>query len=1197
MSELNIHSAVAPRELMSKAVSLLNDPALAADDPVRLRWVIQPGRLWERDLRRRLADRGIAACLTFGSLRLTLERAFMLVCPDLEIQNEDQLFWVILNLLETNASNLDAIGLGKSSAPYLWLKSNEHNPSLAHVQLARMLAGILDDHATYRPLSVLKWLDGNPVGDSPDEAWIAPLVKAVWGGEKSVHPLALMLQEFIRRLSGSKSERPGFPSLILAVLTGAQPKAYLEALGALTHVCPVHLLVLETCERGLSDQMTTWRDVRAKWKKTDRVMSLQAFVKQDKWVVPGTLQAFWGDSGIKLQQQLVELEEFLAVLKISVKEESLEASGAHSRESCLAVLQGDIRITREPRTASELEALQDESLLLINATSPLRELEGARDGIRAILSKNSSFKPSDVLMILPDSARYAPLLPAVFGSGMTSKECAGPDGLTLIPWHLADRSLRADSDTMAALQDIMDALGARITLPVFADLLAQPAIQARMGLSQGEAVELVDYLKVAGFRWGLEQGDRNREDQAGNGDGLWTLEFAIGRLAAGFAHPDAIKDPVGAGAGVTPLPAFEGLASAKLADFIAWAYALGMARCEFGKKQPIGSEASENGTWLGWLHNWVPKLLDTGGEREGQSVWISRVTRQIAEGAKRLRPSAEFSSEAFRALFTEAATAFELSLPLGQGIGGMTVASPRMARALPARLIVVVGLSDGVWPRQDLVRPRGLLRDSKQSLPGDRLRRDEDRLATLEWVLSAGKSLVLTWQGRQEQTGEKVPPSVVIGELQDICRATFEEPGYVLRELPMHGFDPGLFSSTAGASYDKIAAAAAVRIRAVRHRKGLTEAVPWDALPLPVDPWGLPGVLDFATTGRIPRQWGKEQWRQLASRLVKFWKLPCKELLSGLGIRVEDDYEMLPDREALALDSLEAWGLRDELLRDLVETPADVNTLLKARLLRAGKLPPGVAGERAFAETREVASLIIETAKGAAGETGVIIPLKTMDWTVGPCLVRVSASGLKADKLLVARIEQLALAMILDKGVACTVVGKPRNKDSKVAEKQTLPGVLPDEARTHLQQLTALALLGLTFPLPYFPATSEKFANNKSEDEADSIFWEGESFSGIMPDSQTPSCRLAFRGQSDPLALGWPESPAAPADTAWKELVDAVTLPAGHSTLFAGISLSVLGFLETMKEQAAKAREEKKSGNGEKDAKPTKAGGKRVKKS
>ncbi len=1158
MVELNIYSATVPQELLSKTISILKDLSVTGD-PLRTRWVIQPGRLWERDLRRRLADSGIAACLTFGSLRLTLERAFRLAMPERKLQDENQLFWALLDLLLRNQASLAEIGLKDSTAPRLWLASNTHNPSLAYVQLARLLAGILDDHATYRPHEVLKWLSGQTPAPIGDEIWIAPLAVALWGEPNSPRPLALQLPEFVRKLKTSKIDAKGFPACILAVLTGAQPQAYLEALGALSLACPVQLLVLETCERGLSDQMTTWKEVRTRWKAAGRKDDLQTYVKQENWLVPGTLQAFWGASGIKLQQQLVELEESLGKLNISIREAPL-ATGAPSGSSSLAILQDDIRLTHVPRGPEERLGTMDSSLLLINATSPLREMEGARDGIRAALEKDHSLQPADILVVLSDTNRYAPLLPAVFGSGALHKAGNGPDGLPRIPWHLADRSLRTDSDTIAALQDIMASLGTRITLPVLAGLLVQPAIQARLGFSQSETVELVDYLTEAGFRWGLKQKDREREDQPGRDDGMWTLDFALRRLAAGFAHPDTVVDPVGGTGGVTPLPAFEGLSSAKLAVFITWAHDLEAARSEFDIAYPLGSESAESGTWLGWLSKWIPRLLDMGGEREGQSILISRVTHVIAEGGLLIDPRALFSAGAFLVLFTEAAGAFELSLPLGQGIGGMTVASPRMARALPAKMIVVVGLSDGAWPRQDLIRPRGLL---KTPLPGDRLRRDDDRLTTLEWVLAAGQSLAWTWQGRQEQTGEEVPPSVVLGELRDVCRSTFQNPDQAVRVLPMHGFDPRLFSGADVFSFDKIAASAAARLQMARSKGFAMGEAHWDARPLPSDPWALTGVLAFALTGRPPATWTSEEWSQLSSRLVSFWKLPCCEFLRVIGVQADDEFEMLPDREALTLDSLSAWSLRDDLIRELAQSDAKGAERLKRRLFHAGKLPPGTAGDKAFEETVSVANLIIATAKEAAGGSGKIIPLKSMDWTAGPDLVRVSASSNKAGQLLSARIEQLVLSALTGKEINCSVIGRPKDNKARSADRKDLPLALPEVSLKQLQRLTALALLGTTFPLPFFPESGEKYADTLSLPDAAMFYRDGNLFSGSAPESGKPACRLAYRGIDDPLQLGWPEAPD-PCDE-WKELVTASVLSEDESSLFTGVTSLVFGFWQDMK--------------------------------
>jgi exodeoxyribonuclease V gamma subunit len=1167
MPKLSLYSSVGPDELMAKAVDLLRRP-VTGDDPLRTRWVIQPGRLWERDLRRRVADHGIAACLTFGSLRLTLERAFRLLCPGVTLQDENQLSWAVLDLLMIHENKPEAIGLTADSAPRLWLEANSRNMPLAQVQLARMLAGILDDHATYRPGHVLNWLGGKlPQGDG-DEAWIAPLATAVWARPDSVRPLALQLPDFVQRLKAPAADRRGMPSAIVAVLTGAQPNDYLKALGALSLVCPVHWLVLETCERGLSDQMTTWKEVRAYWRASGCKQDLQAFVKQQGWLLPGTLQAFWGTAGIKLQQQLVEMEESLGALRVSIEESALDAMARPMAGlSRLATLQDDIRQTRAPRKQEDLLDRADTSVRLISATSPLRELEGARDAIRDALERDPLLQPSDVIMVLADPKRHAPLLPAVFGSGMAGGPVNGPDGLPRIPWHLVDRSLRTDSDTMAALLDIMAALGARITLPIVADLLAQPAIQARLGFSQGDGVDIAEVLKEAGFRWGLQQEDRASLNQPGRDDGMWTLDFALRRLAAGFAHPDAVRDPVGCEPGVTPLPAFEGLASARLAGFITWARALEMARGEYGQPRPLGREITEPGSWLEWLHRWVPRLIETGGEREGQSVWISRVTRTLAEGARQLTDHPRFSAQAFYVLLAEAASAVEQNLPLGQGIGGMTVASPRMARALPVRMIVVIGLSDRAWPRLEPLRPRGLL---QKSLPGDRVRRDDDRLSSLEWVLSARQTLVWTWQGRQEQTGESVPPSVVVGELLDVCHATFLRPESVVSELPMHGFDPGLFLGGT-ASYDRIAADAATQLKAARGQ-GLGDRVRWEALPLPADPWGLSGVMEFARTGLPPPQWSRDQWIRLAERLVRFWKLPCREFLSVVGVQAEDQYEALPEREALALDGLAKWGLRDELLAERLRAPASDATLLEKRLARAGKLPPGPAGRLVFREAIEDAELIISAAQVAAGTTGVAVPLKAMDWSTGSShLVRVSAGSNKAGKLLQARIEQAALARIALRPISCMVIGKPGGHKTRKAEQAELPWMAPDASLAYLQKLTALALLGSTFPLPFFPESGERYVTTGDIADAAMLFRDGAVFAGTEPESGKPACRLAYRGIDEPVRLGWPKAPDPASE--WMELVEAASLPRDASGLFARVSLLVFDFWKEMQDRPMPQKE------------------------
>ncbi len=1163
---LDVFSATRPRDLLEEAVRRLGHP-VEAENPLQPRWVIQPGRLWERALRRGLADQGIAAGLLFGSLRLTLERAFRLVCPDRLLMDEQQLFWAVLALLHRGEAEFEAMGLREGTPPRLWMAANADDPSLARIRLARLLAGILDDHATYRPADVLAWLADGRTPDA-DAEWIAALARSLWTRADAPRPLALQTRTFVQRLQeGGSVPWTGCPSRVVAVLNGAQPLAYLEALGALGLGSSVCLLVQETCERGLSEAMTTWRDVRRQWKAAGCPPSLQDFVRDQKWMLPGTLQAFWGASGITLQQQLVDLESLLEPLGIAVEDGPGPAEVASGGPTCggaaglgipaLAILQEDIRHSHEPRPPESRRDLPvaDRSLRLLNATSPLRELEGARDAIRDALQHDPALRPSDVLMILVDVKRHAPLLPAVFGSMALQASDPGPDGVERIPWHLADRSLRTDSDTMAALLDLLEALSVRITLPVLADLLAQPAIQARLAFSQTDSVEMVDCLSTAGFRWGLSRQDRVAQEQPGRDDGMWTLEFALRRLAAGFAHPDRVLDPVGDASGITPLPAFEGLAAAKLMRFAAWARDLEAAHRSFSGHRPLGSAVTGERTWLGWLHDWMPKLLELEGEREGRSVWLSRITREIADQGALLEADHAFSAAAFADLLTEAATALEQSLPLGQGIGGITVASPRMARALPARLIVVVGLSDGAWPKQDPSRPRGLL--TKPS-PGDRSRREDDRQSTLEWVLSASEALVWTWQGRHEQSGGEVPPSVVVGELLDVCKGTFRDaPGRFVRRLGMHGFGGAEFAGDS-ASYDRVAAAAASALAQARQAQADGATIPQgEALPLLEDPWGLPGLLEFARTGIQPGAWSKAQWIRLAQQLGRFWRLPCKEFLRLRDVHVADDFAALPERESLTLGALPSWDLRNTLLGMLLEDPAAQVDPVRRRLTRAGRLPPGVEGDRSFKELHAEVTRIAETAREEAGSDATICLLANMNWDAPVRLVRVAATRFSARHLLGARIEQTVHAVLCNAAVHCTLVGRQETRE--------LPVLAPDEALRELRRLTALALLGTAFPLPFFPGASSAYAGKQDLRGAEEQYREGMGHSRDDPipsESEHPACRLAFR-DVDPFSMELPAPPAPPeAQDDWNALVAVAALPPDDRPLFARLAESVLGFVE-----------------------------------
>jgi exodeoxyribonuclease V gamma subunit len=73
-------------------------------------------------------------------------------------------------------------------------------------------------------------------------------------------------------------------------------------------------------------------------------------------------------------------------------------------------------------------------------------------------------------------------------------------------------------------------------------------------------------------------------------------------------------------------------------------------------------------------------------------------------------------------------------------------------RAIPHRVIVLMGLDAGVFPRPS-ARPGFHLMEQRRRL-GDPQPADQDRYVLLEALLSARSHLLITWSNRDDRKGD-----------------------------------------------------------------------------------------------------------------------------------------------------------------------------------------------------------------------------------------------------------------------------------------------------------------------------------------------------------------------------------------------------------------------------------------------------------
>ena len=133
--------------------------------------------------------------------------------------------------------------------------------------------------------------------------------------------------------------------------------------------------------------------------------------------------------------------------------------------------------------------------------------------------------------------------------------------------------------------------------------------------------------------------------------------------------------------------------------------------------------------------------------------------------------------------------------------GSLTVCTLVPMRSVPHRVVCLLGLDDGEFPRKS---PRDgddlVLREPHV---GDRDARTEDRQMLLDALMAATERLIVTFTGNDERTNTRRPPAVPVGELLDVVDRTVRtEDGAPARDRvlvrhPLQPFDPRNFAAAA----------------------------------------------------------------------------------------------------------------------------------------------------------------------------------------------------------------------------------------------------------------------------------------------------------------------------------------------------------------------------------------------------------------
>ncbi|GAA2721328.1 exodeoxyribonuclease V subunit gamma [Cellulomonas aerilata] len=689
-----------------------------------------------------------------------------------------------------------------------------------------------------------------------------------------------------------------------------------------------------------------------------------------------------------------------------------------------------------------------------------RQVEVLREALIGLFDADPTLEPRDVIVLCPDIEAVAPLVAATFG--LAADDDVAPDthpGRTLRV-RLADRSLRQTNPLLSLLSRLLEMADGRVSAPDVVDLVGSDPVRRRFRLVDEDVDRIRRWAVESGARWGENRARRERFGLVHVAQGTW--ETALDRILLGAAMAEEEQRYVGSALPLDDVDSTDIELAGRLAELVDRLTAV-LADLD-------GAHPAEH--WLDALD----RALDLLAGTSPTDVWQEVEARAVLDGARRTAAATRGRSD-LRLADVRALLARRLrGRPTRAGFrtGALTLCSLEPMRAVPHRVVVLLGMDDGAFPRgsgsdgDDL-----LLRDP---LIGERDRRGEDRQLFLDALTAATEHLVVLYSGADERTGASRPPAVPVGELLDaLDRAAATTDGAAVREqvLVRHplqtvderNFTTGALGHPGPFSYDAVAHRAAVVGRGTRVTPG-----PFLPEPLAPDP-DLLGDVDL-------------------DDLVRDLEHPLRAFLRRrLGVSLPAEAEDVDDRLPLTLDGLAQWSIGDRLLA-AAQSGVDLDRARQAEL-RRGSLPPLRLGGAVVDDLRGRVEPIAEAARqhasGPAGSRDVTVVLPggravtgTVPGVHDGILLRAVYSKLAAKHRLRAWVQLLAVtAATGTRQHRAVTIGRSPARNARAAM-ATMVAPVPDEALDHLQELVALRDAALTEPLPLPLAASCAYARARA---------------------------------------------------------------------------------------------------------------------
>jgi len=847
----------------------------------------------------------------------------------------------------------------------------DKSPRTRHYELAQLIADLFDQYQVYRSDWLKAWERGQDVlidqlsrttPLSKDQSWQAVLWRAILaelmpeqilGIRPNLH--ATVMQE----LNSAHAKSSTWPKRLVLFGFSSLPQQMLEFLSALSKEVQVILCINSPCQYYWGD-ISSGRELfdasqhRLKDKGQISLRDVDLSVMHE---YANPILANWGRQSRDFIRLLDRFDSFESSfnhfdqMRVDVfdteesKRGTLLESIQHQIRDLQPVSEIQTAFSNSQNPKGQENSLLDGSLVFHIAHGLTRELEVLHDQLLMMMTDEwavsqgvSRLEPKDVVVMLPDIDTAAPNIEAIFGQYDKSDPRYIPFGISDVV-HLVNHPL------VGAMKWLCQIQSQKVGLSEILEIIKIPAVSKRFGFDVQGLDVLESWLMDSGARWGLSASHRQElgfEDCGHTNTLLFGLQrMVLGYLSGSFASQPIANQDQG---WVQPHPSVQGLDAQVVGNFAR------VLECLISwwstSKTPKSSKV-----WVADFSNLMSQWMEPQSSQE-LSIQLA-LSSALGEFEKAL-DAADYDETIELEVAAQAWLEILKLPPKKQRLraSGVTFCAMKTMRSAPFKVVCLLGLNEGDFPKSNPVHPFDLMQLAGQKRAGDRSRKEDDRALLLEALLSARQTLYISWSGFGARDNSHKSPSVLVTQLRQYIRSIYGEDkleqittAHPAQPFGRKYFDPASEMWTFAKEWQ------------VLHAKD-------DALGrMNDDEWPARGVSDPELEQAMSALLGEVDVEVLRKvnpilkpvslqELISYTKNPSKYFFRHeLNISFDEIEANLPDSEPMSLGGLDLYGIKDELMRcglDIGSKSADLELLFdqKALQLKAeGRLSMGKLGD------------------------------------------------------------------------------------------------------------------------------------------------------------------------------------------------------------------------------------------------------------